>query len=77
MNDPYLFENWEKVKDADQVGFSIRDDVVMVFKFRVCMPTDIELKRKTMDEAHNLAYLLVKHILSYTLYRSLLFLFEM
>ena len=46
----------DRVRRAEGGDFRVRDDGLMVFRDRVCVPADSDLRRAILEEAHSSAY---------------------
>ena len=44
------------VRDGDKINFSVKEDGSLYFHNRLCVPTDNELKKKLLYEAHNTVF---------------------
>ena len=70
LEDPYLMNMRKKVEEGEQSDFAVRDDGALVMGSRLCVPTDEELKRQILEEAHSSAYAM--HPGSTKMYRTLM-----
>ena len=52
-SDEELQKKVQLVKDNDKTDFSVKEDGSLYFHNRLCVPTDNELKKKLLYEAHN------------------------
>ena len=68
-SDVSLMKIVEEVKKGDKVDFVIRDDGILLFGNRLCIPNDQNLKRDILEEGHSYAYAM--HPGSTKLYRNL------
>ncbi|XP_058217443.1 uncharacterized protein LOC131328522 [Rhododendron vialii] len=67
--DPDLQEFKQRVEKGKMPEFSVRDDGMILFGKRMCLPNDMVLKKEILDEAHCSAYAM--HPGSTKLYRDL------
>ena len=52
-NDEELKKNVQLVRDNDKTDFSVREDESLYFQNRLYVPTNNELKKELLHEAHN------------------------
>ena len=55
-NDKELHEKVQLVRDSDKTSFSVKENGSLYFYNRLCVPTDNELKKKLLYEAHNTVF---------------------
>uniref|UniRef100_A0A803QSA2 Integrase zinc-binding domain-containing protein n=1 Tax=Cannabis sativa TaxID=3483 RepID=A0A803QSA2_CANSA len=56
LEDPKLVKIREDVLAGKAKDFSVSDSGMLLFKARVCVPDNIELKKEILDEAHTTPY---------------------
>ena len=44
------------IRDSDKTDFSVKEDRSLYFQNRLCVPTDKEMKKKLLYEAHNTVF---------------------
>lgn len=54
--DPFLFKIKEAVSTGKRSNFSFSDEGILIFKGRICVPKDWELRRQILSEAHDTPY---------------------
>ena len=67
--DKYLQTMIEQSKETDQSNFSIKDDGSLWYNSRLCVPDNLNLKKKIMKEAHSIPY--TAHLGSTKMYQDL------
>ena len=55
-NDEEMQKKVQLVRDGDKIDFSVKEDGSLYFQNRLCVPTDNELKKKLLYEAHNTVF---------------------
>ena len=55
-NDEEMQKTVQMVKDGDKTEFSVKEEGSLYFQDRLCVPDDIELKKKLLFEAHNTVF---------------------
>ena len=55
-NDEEMQKNVQLVRDGDKIDFSVKEDGILYFQNRLCVPANNELKKKLLCEAHNTVF---------------------
>ena len=55
-NDEEMQKKVQLVRDGDKIDFLVKEDGSFYFQNRLCVPTDNELKKKLLYEAHNTVF---------------------
>ncbi|WRX13019.1 Reverse transcriptase [Theobroma cacao] len=67
--DDELKQEVQKLHDGETSEFRLSDDGTLMFRNRICVPTDDQLRRAILEEAHSFAYAL--HPGSTKMYRTI------
>ena len=46
----------ETVKAGEETAFTLSEDGTLLFKGRLCIPEDADMKKQILDEAHSTPY---------------------
>jgi len=68
-HDVHLQQKMAKLNQGKETKFQIRDDGLLTFKNRVCVPSELDVRRAILEEAHSSAYAM--HPGSTKMYRTL------